>query len=129
MTRTTQFAATLAIALLTVQPVLASLPCDANPASACVPGCRMNMSSMGADCPMAGLIMDASCGQNCCAQAGLQTLAPAVAAEKLRIAVVAGPLVLHVAQAPANRVAGIERIDQVRGDSPPRYIVNQVFRI
>jgi hypothetical protein len=130
MSRITQFAAAFALAFLMAQPVLASLPCEANHASPCASGCPMAMSEMGADCPMASQhMMDAGCLQTCCARAGLQTFAPAVGAGKLRAGVAAVPLAQLVTVLPANRITGFGRASEVRGESPPRYIVNQVFRI
>jgi hypothetical protein len=129
MKRITQFSAVVFLALLTVQPVLASLSCALGGVRGGASSCPMGMSEMGADCPMASHMVDAGCSQNCCAQAGLPTRGAAVKADKLRVDGLSAAVAALVTYAQSGRTTGTDRRSGVRGDSPPRHILNQVFRI
>jgi len=122
------------IGLLAAQPVLSSLSCAAGLVPACVPGCPMATSSMAPDCPMtdmmpAGMTAGEGCSQNCCTQNSVIAVLLRVTTAKSRT------WILIPAAAPGSEYlsAGLERPAgeslETRVDSPPIYILNQVFRI
>lgn len=129
MKRFAQLVAVLAIALFAIQPALAGMSCMPNQSAACVPGCPMAMDSMGADCPVAGQAMASECLPNCCTHGVSPAIAPLVPSERLRLAMflisAARPDAGQSAKTAASFFAPIES----RAVSPPRYILNQVFRI
>jgi hypothetical protein len=124
----------LVIGLLAAQPVLSSLNCAAGLAPACVPGCLMAMVSMAPDCAMTGMSatgMTAAedCLQSCCAQNTFAAILPQAAPDKSKVTI----LVPVAAFAGTLATTGLEKptaqsLDP-HPDSPPRYIVNRVFRI
>jgi hypothetical protein len=119
----------LIIGLLAAQPVLSSLSCAAGLAAACVPGCPMAMSNMAPDCPMTGMSAAEGCPQNCCTQSTLNAVLPQTAPDKFKVSI-------HIpiaTFASVSAAAGLEKRSAVsldaRADTPPRYILNRVFRI
>jgi hypothetical protein len=119
----------LVVGLLAAQPVLSSLDCAAGMAAACVPGCPMAMSSMSSDCPMKGMSAAEGCPQSCCTQNSLNAVLPQAAPDKSKATI-------HISAATLASVyaaAGLEKPTAVslegRADTPPRYILNRVFRI
>ena len=129
MKRIAQFAAALAIAFLAVQPVLGSLPCRLGPATACASGCSMAMNVMGPDCMMQGRMAEAGCPRNCCDHSVLQSTLLLAAQSKSRHLVPSPLLAQSVATAAADPIPYAQAGNESRGGSPPRYILNQVFRI
>jgi hypothetical protein len=128
-----QFVSVSVIALLAVQPAHAGVPCVLGAPVACVPGCPMVMSGMAPDCPMNGpatsQMTAADCPQNCCAHALPPAVIPLAASGKLKPA---APALFHLLQA-ALPVSGsalaLGAPTDAQFASPPRYILNQVFRI
>jgi hypothetical protein len=119
----------LVVGLLVAQPVLSSLSCAAGMAAACVPGCPMAMSGMAPDCPMKGMSAAEGCPQGCCTQKTVNAVLPKSARNKSKVSV-------HVPVATLASVyaaAGLERpaavSHEARANTPPRYILNRVFRI
>jgi hypothetical protein len=119
----------LVVGLLAAQPVLSSLGCAAGMAAACVPGCPMAMSSMAPDCPMKGMSAAEGCPQSCCTQDTVNAVLPKASTDKSKVTI-------HIPVATfasAYAVAGLEKPAAVsleaRADTPPRYILNRVFRI
>lgn len=117
------------IGLLAAQPVLSSLSCAAGMAAACVPGCPMAMSGMTPDCPMKGMSAAEGCPQSCCTQNTFNAVLPKAARNKSIVSI-------HVPAATLASVyaaAGLEKPAvaslEARADTPPRYILNRVFRI
>jgi hypothetical protein len=127
MKRIAQFAAVLAIALLIAQPVVAGATCLFGPAAACISGCPM--AGMGPDCPMGGQTLATSCPMDCCSHAALQASEPLAAPSKVRV--VAQPIALAepFQNSIANPKAAAREIIEIQSVSPPRYILNKVFRI
>jgi hypothetical protein len=93
----------------------------------------MAMNSMAPDCPMKGMTatgMSAEgCPQNCCTlntfNAVLLQTTRDQSKAKVQIPVVALPGAFAVARLEKTAVDSLDR----RADSPPIYILNQVFRI
>ena len=129
MKRMAQFAAILAIAFLMAQPAFASPACTFESAAGCVVDCPMDMQGMGPDCPMTGPIVSFGCPTDCCSHAAVQAMESIVAPEKLRVgaqqAVASDASEAPIAAPVADRPSGLA----IRGSSPPRYLMNQVFRI
>lgn len=119
----------LVVGLLAAQPVLSSLSCAAGMAPACAPGCPMATSGMASNCPMTGMSAAEGCAQNCCTQNSVDAVLPRIARDHSKV----GALVPVAAFAGPIAAAGLEKPAAVsfdfRADSPPRYIVNRVFRI
>lgn len=129
MKRLVQFVAVLAIGLLAAQPVLFGLSCVAGSGAACAAGCPMATNTMGLDCPM-GNQMDASnCGQDCCAKAVPQAVVFAATPEKLKLVVAGSPAPVVVEAFAPRQALAVNARDDTRATSPPRYILDQVFRI
>lgn len=129
MKRIAQFAAALALALFVVEPALAGLPCAFGLPAACAPDCPMLMSGMGADCPMAGPMAASDCPQNCCAHAVAQAIATVVAAENLKTAAHTTALATPIEVGTTRLAAAHGGAIGARVESPPLYLLNQVFRI
>jgi hypothetical protein len=89
----------------------------------------MAMEGMEADCTMVGQAMDAGCPWNCCAHAGFQTSAPLVAADRWRFSAGAATPAHRVMVSALDGPAERGHVSEVRGESSPRYLLNQVFRI
>jgi hypothetical protein len=124
-----KIAVVLIVGLLVAQPVLSSLSCAAGSAAACVPGCPMAMSSMAPDCSVKGMSAAEGCPQSCCTQNTLTAVLPKAATDKSRITI----SIPVAAFASSVASTGIEKPAAVsleaRADTPPRYILNRVFRI
>jgi len=129
MKRIAQFAAVLAIALFVAQPALAGSICIFGQSATCVTGCPMAMDNMGPDCPMASGMVASGCSMDCCPGAAMQASEPLAAANKWRTAVQTLALADASEISAANPVAVGPISVKFRGVSPPRYILNQVFRI
>jgi hypothetical protein len=119
----------LIIGLLAAQPVLSSLSCAAGLAAACARGCPMAMSSMAPDCPMSGMSDSESCAQNCCPQNTINAVLPRAARDKSKVTIHIPVAAFAGAFASARfENPALGSLDP-RADSPPIYILNQVFRI
>jgi hypothetical protein len=129
MKRIAQFVAVLGIALVAVQPVLASLPCVVSSGGVCISGCPMATIEMGPDCSMQGPMAESSCPQNCCDHNAFQATAPLAVHDKSRLSAPSTALALTMALAVTAPAAHTQVNHGPRADSPPRYILNQVFRI
>ncbi len=127
MNRIAQFAVLGAAVLFAAQPVFAGLPCAFGQPSGCGRDCPMAMSSMGADCPMAGSMTAGDCPQDCCALGHAQAAAPPIAVEKLSAAA-ATPAPARIAPT-ADPAAFLRAVAVRRTESPPLYLLHQVFRI
>jgi hypothetical protein len=120
--------------LLAAQPVLSSLSCVAGMAPACAPDCPMAMSSMAPDCPMngmgaTGMTADQGCQRNCCTRNAFDAVLPRIGRDKSQVAIhvpVAAFAVTFAAAQPERPAT--DSFDPL-ADSPPRYIMNRVFRI
>jgi hypothetical protein len=124
----------LVIGFLAAQPVLSSLSCAAGLAVACTPSCQMATSNMAPDCPMTGTSatgMSASggCPQNCCTQNSLNALLPQPAPDKSKVTTPLPVAILARVYAVAGREKPAAISLEGRADTPPRYILNRVFRI
>jgi hypothetical protein len=89
----------------------------------------MTQSNMGPDCPMARQMAANDCPQGCCTHAVPQGLAIVTALDHARL-VLRAQLAVSLIQADAPVAAFAVRPPlTVPINSPPRYILNQVFRI
>jgi hypothetical protein len=131
MKRLLKFVAAFAIAVLVAQPALASLPCTFGPSVTCAADCPMAMSGMGKDCPMTGSnsVAAADCPQNCCSHRVAQALAPLAEVQKLRLIALSAFLWSPAAAFQPDPAFAQQQPLRFRADPPPRYILNQVFRI
>ncbi|HUB51477.1 MAG TPA: hypothetical protein VL986_04990 [Terracidiphilus sp.] len=129
MKRLLQIAAVLVIGLMAAQPVLSSLDCAARMASSCAPGCPMAMSVMAPDCAMTGMSATQDCTQNCCSRNSVEAMLLQVSTGKARTASsIPAAILATTTSAPVVAIPAEAALD-VRSSSPPRYIVNRVFRI
>ena len=97
----------------------------------------MAMNGMGPNCPMnhaaAGSVShgmaSSDCPQNCCGHAFSQAMAPGASSDKLRLIVAAAafaqPGLISFADPLLRPLANL----QLQFSFPPRYVLNQVFRI
>jgi len=97
----------------------------------------MGMDGMGPNCPMnhpaAGSasrgMASSDCPQNCCGHAFAQAMAPGATSDKLKLiaaaAALAQPGLISFADPLLRPLANLEP----QFSSPPRYVLNQVFRI
>ncbi|HTW81149.1 MAG TPA: hypothetical protein VME23_16490 [Terracidiphilus sp.] len=84
---------------------------------------------MASDCPMMGMTAAQGCMQNCCSRNVIEAVLSRASSNKAKAASsapLAVPTSTTVAADPARLVVVLRC---VRADSPPRYIVNRVFRI
>lgn len=119
----------LVIALLAAQPVLSSLNCAAGAAPACVPGCPMAMGSMGPNCSMSGISAAAGCQQDCCTRHAADAVLLPASRDKSKITLHTPVAAFASTFAEAGQDNPIADSFDPRADSPPRYIMNSVFRI
>jgi hypothetical protein len=128
--RLTQFVAILVVVCFAaVQPAMGGLSCAARMHAACAPGCPMTMSGMGADCPMASQMAANSCAQNCCAQAQPQAVVLPAAVKELHLAVLASPAAFSAETCASGPDFARRAAVAAESDTPPLYLLNQVFRI
>ena len=129
MRRRVQFVAVLVIALLALQPILAGVPCAFGMSETCAAGCPMAMNGMGPDCPMTGRMTTADCPSDCCTHTLPQAAMFPATPGRVKLAVPAHSAVLpEIVFTPGQAPAPQAQIE-ARIASPPRYILNQVFRI
>jgi hypothetical protein len=128
MKRLVQFAATCVIALLAGLPVGAGLTCAMHMV-ADGSTCPMGMSGMGPDCPMAQEMGAAGCAQDCCNAHMAVVATPAAVRVKPKLASRAESMALIPLEATAAKTAATELAGPPRSSTPPRYILNRVFRI
>ena len=129
MKRTEKFVLVAAIALLVANPVFANSICLFGLSTLCVSACPMAMEGMGSDCEMAGPMLATGCAVNCCSHATSEATETYAAPNTARAA--AQPAVLAdlaASSAPGLVMAGRNGV-VVRGEPPPIYILNRVFRI
>jgi hypothetical protein len=105
------------------------MPCALAQPAACLPDCPMAMSGMSADCPMAGQMATSDCPANCCVHASWQALAPVLASDKVRQTTAVAMDTVPAVSSLAGKTRVTSRPIEGRVESPPRYILNQVFRI
>lgn len=122
-----QFAAVLVVLLLAGLPAAEALTCPLRAEAAAA--CPMGMTETSANCPLAKGMSANECLRDCC-NCGLPKLVGPVA---VRVHQKQGMPVQFVALAAMN--AGAERAvaaapgGPAASSSPPRYILNRVFRI
>jgi hypothetical protein len=124
--RLLKITAILVIGILTARPVLSSLACTVRMVASCAPHCPMEMSAMGAECPMSGMI---GTPQNCCSLNVVVAVLPRAAQPKTKAALLSlVPAALGAASVSAQPFT-TPVSSSPRASSPPRYVVNRVFRI
>jgi hypothetical protein len=119
----------LLIGLLAAQPVLSSLNCVAGLVPACVQVCPMAMGSMAPNCPMQGMTGSTGEQQNCCAHNSLEAMLPQSVIAHAKVAVHIPSAELVVAPIVATPAGPVVVSFSARASAPPRYILNQTFRI
>lgn len=124
-----QFVAVAVIVLFAAQSAFAGLPCASGMAASCAPGCPMTQSSMGPNCPMARQMAANECPQGCCTHAVPQALAIVAAPDHARLTLRAQSIMPQMAVAASHQAFAVHPTSTVPINSPPRYILNQVFRI
>jgi hypothetical protein len=133
MKRLLPLAALLVICLLAGQPVLSSLACVDGMAVPCVPSCPMAMGEMATgmapDCPMEGMTAAESCPQTCCANHVLEAVLQQAPPDKARLAHLGPSYGFVNATAASEPSSPVTAPFELRSSSPPRYILNRVFRI
>lgn len=128
MKRFIQFAAVLTIALMAGSPVAEALACSTLMGEG-TGACTMGMSEMGTDCPMAQPMAAGGCAQECCNHALPLVPAPLLIPVKPRIASPSQFIALILASPDAEQAAIAKSTGPSPSTSPPRYILNRVFRI
>jgi hypothetical protein len=78
---------------------------------------------------MTGMTAEGGCSQNCCTQRTIDAVLPQAAPDKSRITLHIPVAVLSSAFAAAGLEKPAAISLDIRADSPPRYILNRVFRI
>ncbi|HKF49564.1 MAG TPA: hypothetical protein VKB38_19545 [Terracidiphilus sp.] len=126
MKRVSQYVAVMVIALLAGLPAVEGLACSKHMASRAA-ACTMGAAEMGPDCPMGREL--ASCEMECCSHSAPQVAAAwatAVKPKAVAISTVVATVLISasVTAAPAGR-----SMDPAPAASPPRYVLNRVFRI
>jgi hypothetical protein len=129
MKRIAHFAAVLAIVLLVVQPALAASFCVVGQNAVCTTGCPMAMAGMGPDCPMASGMVASGCSMDCCSHGAMLASESQATADRHRSDMRFMAVVEPAAIAGFEPIADRRIISEILGVSPPRYILNQVFRI
>lgn len=128
MKRVVQFAAVVVVMLLAGLPTAEALTCPLR-AAADSAVCPMGMAETSADCPMARLMAANEYLRDCC-NCGLPTLVGPIA---VRVNPKPGMPVQFVAllalSADAERAVATTSDGPLLSSSPPRYILNSVFRI
>jgi len=129
MKRVVQFAALVTIALMAGSPLAEGLVCsilmDADRAA-----CPMEMGEMGPRCPMADLVAADKCAPECCNLTLPKLFAEMVTPAKPN----SGSLHAAAAEPIPDTAAARNRtaawfFETAATSSPPRYILNRVFRI
>jgi hypothetical protein len=128
MKRLIQFAAVLTIALMAGSPVAEALACSTLMGEGTA-ACPMGMSEMGPDCPMAQQMAGDGCAQECCNHALPLMPTPLLIPVKPRIASPSQFIALILASPDAEQSAIAKSKGPPPSISPPRYILNRVFRI
>jgi len=128
MKRIAQFAALVVVMLLAGLPAAEVLTCPLR-VSRDAAACPMGMSGVHADCPMAQQVARNKCLRDCC-NCGLPKLVGPIA---VPVQLKQGTPVQFVAlDAPgqdAERAVAAAQDGPAVSSSPPRYILNRVFRI
>ncbi len=89
----------------------------------------MAQSNMGPDCPMARQMAANHCPQGCCPHAVPQALAIVAALDHARLNLRAQSILPQLAVAASHAAFAFHPSFTVTINSPPRYILNQDFRI
>ena len=133
MKRILQLVAVLAISLLTVQPIIAG--CLPGNAMRCAPGCSMNATDMGS---MSGMDPDClrsqgdqlgKCSAGCCLQTAAQSVTALAAPDWQSQVVSVSAMTRAVVAFTPNKLVTVRAVFTAPAQSPPRYILNQAFRI
>lgn len=123
-----QFAVVVVVMLLAGLPTAEALTCPLR-AAAVSAACPMGVAETSANCPMAHLIPADECLRDCC-NCGLPKLVGPIA-----VPVYPKPgmpvqfVALAALSADAERAVAIAPDGPLVSSSPPRYILNRVFRI
>jgi hypothetical protein len=125
MKRFIQFAAVVLMGLMAVQPAMAVLPCVEGEHAACVPGCPMTANGMSGDCHTNSM---AATG-NCRPESLPQVFAWIGTPKELHLSALASPVAAAFAIPAAELRFAVRLAIDARAASPPRYLLNQVFRI
>lgn len=125
MNRQLKFTALLIIGILAARPVLSNLYCAVRMITSCAQKCPMGAVA-AAECPMTRMV---GASPNCCAYNSFEAVLRRAAHEKTKVE----PLSFAAVQAEAATSDVGLSISAVavfpRTSSPPRYVVNRVFRI
>jgi hypothetical protein len=131
MKRLFQFVAVLVTAFLAAQPAQALITCafDPSPIASACPMEMSGMNAMAAGCPMSRNAESSGCAQDCCTHPAAG-IAPAITAPvKPRLNPLPQCLEQQLAIPTAQPVTGDSPLAAPAFRSPPRYILNQTFRI
>ena len=129
MRRCLQFVAVLVIAFLAAQPAAALITCafDPSPIPSACPMEMTGMNAMGAGCPMSPNLGTSGCAQDCCTHPAAASVT-AIALVKPRLNL-PQRLEQQLAIPIAQPVTGDAPLAAPTFSPPPRYILNQTFRI
>ena len=128
MKRLAQFAALFVMAFLMGQPVAEALQCSRHTCATPSP-CPMEMSDMSADCPMAQPMPTVDCFPSCCGHANPQSaVLSATPAEPVKAQSAILPAAI-LSDSRLELIASAAHAVPVTSNSPPRFILNRVFRI
>lgn len=127
MKRIIQFVAVMVIAVLALSPAAEGLACLTHMAGR-ASACPMGMGELGPDCQMARDVAT-GCDTDCCNHPA-PPIAAAWAATTKPKGVAAVALTALVVNAPAvAAVPAVKAMEPAMEASPPRYVLNRVFRI
>jgi hypothetical protein len=128
MRRLAQFAALLVIGILMGQPVAEALECSRQ-MCAMPSACPMEMSAMPPDCPMTQPMPSVECVPSCCGHARPQPAglnnAPM---EPVKVQAVLLPAAI-LTEPSVEAAAAVVQPVPIVSSSPPRFLLNRVFRI